>query len=217
MEIIPAILAKDYAEIQQKIKQIESFCSWAQIDIVDGIFAKNKTWNSPRELNGIKTGLDLEVHLMAADAKSEVDKWLASPVKRIIFHFEKTAENGGDNGVIAGDIIQKIKDAGKEAGMAINPQTTWRVLEPCLDRLDFVLFLSVNPGFYGSPFDESVIHKIKSFYQEHKDVIIAADGGITPENAPKLVSAGVSRLCVGSYIFKSDNIGQAIEYFKQNL
>lgn len=213
MEIIPAILAKDFSEVQQKINQVEPFCAWAQIDVVDGVFAQNKTWNNPEELNDLKTNINLEVHLMVADVVKEVERWIKSPVKRIIFHFEMSAQNEKDNVKIVGEMIKKIKDAGKEVGMAINPKTSWQVLEPYLNDLSVVLYLSVNPGFYASPFEAEVIPKIKSFRQAYPNAIIAIDGGVNSDTIAQIKDVGVDRICVGSYIFKN-NIEQAINSLK---
>ncbi|PJE58431.1 MAG: hypothetical protein COU81_00745 [Candidatus Portnoybacteria bacterium CG10_big_fil_rev_8_21_14_0_10_36_7] len=211
MEIIPAILAKDFLEVQQKIKQVEPFCAWAQIDVVDGIFASNKTWDNPAELSNVTTSLNLEVHLMVSDLASEVDKWTKSQVKRIFFHFEKSANEGILNNLKEVEILlEKVHKSGKEVGIALNPATDWKEIVNLLPKLDAVLFLSVNPGFYGSPFLPEVIHKAQEFHLSYLYVIIAIDGGINNETIHLAKDAGINRACVGSFIFKSSDIEKTI-------
>lgn len=214
MEIIPAILAKNFEEVQEKIRLVEPFSSWAQLDIVDGIFASNTTWDNPEDLRSITTDLNFEAHLMVNDVMGEVEKWINSDVKRIIFNIESMESQSASWRTNLKNLIDKIHNAGKEAGVALNPQTPWQEIESYLSNLDAVLFLSVNPGFYGSPFVGEVIPKIKAFHEAHPSAIIAIDGGINDQTASEAIEVGVSRLCVGSYIFKSDNIEQAINNLK---
>ncbi|MCG2808792.1 MAG: ribulose-phosphate 3-epimerase, partial [Candidatus Portnoybacteria bacterium] len=124
-QVIPAIIAKDFEELKDKIKQIEPFVEWAQLDVMDGKFVDNATWNNPSDLKKLKTNLKLEAHLMVEKPEEVIDNWIKSGVKRIIIHYEATKK--------LDKIIKKIQDAGLEASIAINPETSANELSPFLN------------------------------------------------------------------------------------
>lgn len=217
-EIIPAIIAKNFFELRKKIKKIEPYVRWVQLDIMDGLFVENATWREPRDLKNLETGLNLEAHLMIERPEESIDAWIKSGVKRIIFHYEAT-----DKGK---EIIAKIKKAGLEAGLAVNPETPLSILETFFgdlvlkwglgsQKIDLVSFLTVQPGRGGQKFIEDVFDKIRSFRQVYPDIKIEADGGINLETAKKAVEAGADILVSGSYIFGAENTQQAIKDLKK--
>src|SRR3989338_9121633 len=91
MEIIPAIIAKNIDEISKKISQVEPYVNWVQIDVADGVFAPNVTWNNPVELRALQTKVSLEIHLMIADSARHFDSWVNSGAKRIIVHVDSAS------------------------------------------------------------------------------------------------------------------------------
>lgn len=221
IEIIPTIIAKDFQELQEKIKKVEPYVDWIQLDVMDGKFVPNATWNNPEDLKKLPTKTKFEVHLMIIKPEEKIDQWKKSGVKRIIFHFESTKHSE--------EIIRKIKKAGLEAGIAINPQTSIEVLDPFLEvanfglgegqinlanLIDLVLIMTVQPGQGGQRLLEETLPKIKSLRAKYSDVKIEVDGGINLETAPKVIQAGANILAAGSAIFKSNNIRQTIEAFK---
>jgi len=206
IQIIPTIIAKDFQEINEKIKKIESYVEWAQLDVMDGEFVNNSTWNKPRELKNLETNLKLEVHLMVNNPEEVIDQWIESGVKRIIFHYEATDKHE--------EIIEKIKESGLEVGLAINPETSLEVIDNFIEKLDLVLIMTVNPGFGGQDFLEENLGKIKQLRGEYKDVNIGVDGGINLETALKVIQAGANLLASGSVIFNSNNIKETIKELK---
>lgn len=210
MQIIPAIIAKNFDELQKKVKLVESYVEWAQIDIMDGKFAPQITWNNPPDLKKLKTALNLEAHLMVLEPEKEIEKWLASGVKRILAHFEATEQ--------LPEIIIKIKNAGLETGVVLNLQTPIEVLEKFQVsgfKIQVIQLMGIAQiGYHGQPFDERTISKIKSLRQKYDSVKIAVDGGVNLENASEIIKAGADILVVGNAIFNSDNIGRTIEKFK---
>lgn len=196
-EIIPVILAKDRNDFIERFSALEPLALWIQIDIVDGKFAPNITFDEPEIVAGLKTSVKFEIDLMVENPKEEIEKWLATKrnIGRIYFHWEAAQDN-------AGELIAQIKNAGVEAGLSINPETSTEVLMPFIKELDAVLFLGVSPGFGGQKLREDVIKKIESFYFQYSNVPIEVDGGVNLENAKALVSAGASRLASGSFIFR---------------
>ena len=206
IEIIPAIIPKFFQEIEEKIKLVEPYVDWVQLDVMDGKFVNNLTWTNPNDLKSLNTNLNLEVHLMINNPEEAIDDWIESGVKRIIIHYESTDKHK--------EIIEKVKRAGLEIGLAINPETSIEVIDEFYKDIDLVLIMSVNPGFGNQDFLNESVDKIKQLRGEYKDVKIEVDGGINLKTAPKVIEAGANILAVGTAIFKSNNIEQTIKEFK---
>jgi len=211
-EIIPAIIAKSFAELEQGIKAVEPFAQAVQLDIMDGVFVPNQTWMNPKDLEMLKTNLFLEAHLMVANPEQILPDWLASPAKRVILHWEAMAQSSNIK-VQMSKFIELAHARGKELGIALNPETPIEVLDEFVGKVDLVLLMSVNPGFAGQEFQEGVIPKIMALRQKYADVKIEVDGGVNLENAQKLKDAGADLLAVGSAIFNSSNAGDFIKEF----
>jgi ribulose-phosphate 3-epimerase len=148
IEIIPAIIAKDFQELAEKIKKIKPFFNWAQLDVMDGKFVENATWNNPTELPILtenSSPLKFEAHLMVEKPEDVIDDWLKSGVKRIIFHYEATGKHQ--------EIIDKIHQAGLEVGIALNPETPIDVLNEfiCHSRPPAMLRKAKRAGESGNP------------------------------------------------------------------
>jgi len=207
IEIIPTIIAKDFQELKKKIKKVEPYIKWAQLDVMDGKFVDNQTWNNPEELKNLETVLDLEAHLMIQNPEEKIDNWIDSGVKRIIVHYEST-EN-------IRDLIIKIRKAGLDIGVALNPETDIRFLNGLVDYIDLILVMSVRPGRGGQEFMEESLTKIKDLRERYESVKISVDGGINLETASKIIQAGADVLSVGSAIFESKDIEKTINDFKK--
>ena len=206
IEIIPAIIAKDFQELEEKIRKVEPYVDWVQLDIMDGRFVDNLTWHNPRELKNLRTNLNLEAHLMIENPEESIDEWIESGIKRIIFHYEATQQPK--------EIIEKIKKAGLGAGLAINPETPAEVVDDLIGQVDLILAMSVFPGSGGQEFLEETLEKIKRLREKYSKIKIEVDGGINPETAKKTVEAGADILVSGSYIFESEDIKRAIDELK---
>ncbi len=205
-EVIPSILVKTKEELLEKIMAVEPYSERVHLDIADGIFVPNITIIGFEEIEDIETSLKMEVHLMVSKPENHIVRWLETPADKFIFHIESTQK--------AQEVIDATKEADRMIGLALNPETPIKSLESVIDQVDFVHFMTVNPGFYGGKFEESVLSKISDFHFYYPDKPIEVDGGVNPETAAKLIEAGVSTLVVGSYIFESKNIGEALEKIK---
>jgi ribulose-phosphate 3-epimerase len=205
-EIIPSILVKNREELVEKILAVEPYVERVHLDIADGIFVPNITILGFLETETIETDLKIGVHLMVSKPENHIVRWLKTPADEFVFHIEATQK--------AQEIIDTIKEADKLAGIAINPQTPTDSIKPFIDFIDFVHFMTVEPGFYGGEFVESVLEKIADFHYFYPDKPIEVDGGVDPDTVPKLVQAGASILVAGSYIWESEDIGRAIEELK---
>lgn len=197
--IIPAVLPKTISELENSLKKIKSFSEFVQVDIADGIFVENKTVDLKEIVSQKNYFKDffLEIHLMV---KNSVDYFLDCQkigVQRVIFHYEAF-----DN---TKDLLETINQGKKfdfEIGIAINPSTSIDDLEILKDKINFFLFMSVNPGKQGQQFIPEVLEKIKKFREKYPEKKIEIDGGINNSNIIKVVKAGVDYLVVGSFIIK---------------
>jgi len=206
IEIIPAIIPKFFQEIEEKIKLVEPYVDWVQLDVMDGKFVNNLTWTNPNDLKSLNTNLNLEVHLMINNPEEAIDDWIESGVKRIIIHYESTDKHK--------EIIEKVKRAGLEIGLAINPETSIEVIDEFYKDIDLVLIMSVNPGFGNQDFLNESVDKIRQLRERYKNVNIEVDGGVNLETAPNVIKAGANILISGSAIFKSNNIEETIKQLK---
>ncbi len=202
MKVIPVINAESFDEVRRKIGLIEPYVDWTQLDVADGSFTMNITWHEPNDLNGLKTRLKFEAHLMLGNIKAKISEWLTSRVDRIIFHLETAAEPLA--------IIEKCRLAGKQVGVAIGPDTSWQSLLPFIGKADLFHILAVNIGLAGQKFKENCLAKIISLRQFSPDVVLEVDGGVNKEIAEKLARSGADIVNVASYIFNSSDIKKAI-------
>jgi ribulose-phosphate 3-epimerase len=206
IKVIPAIIAKDIDEIAKKMSLVEPYVDWVQIDVSDGIFTSNVTWNRPEELKNIVSNISLEMHLMIANSAKDINGWIASGAKRIIVHVD---DKSNQEEVAA--MAKKAKDGGVSFGIALSPEVLVNDIKSLVPLADVVLLLAVNPGFSGQEFNESTLEKITDLRKIFPNVIIEIDGGINPETAKKCVAAGANILVSASYIFDSPNIKEAID------
>lgn len=220
-QIIPAVIPKNFAELEEKVRLVEPFVEWLQIDVCDGKFVPNVSIADPAEIAKLsarqtadgKTKLKLEAHLMINNPEKNLDAWLDA-VDRVVVHYEALYDVRDLQYKIS-KTIDKAKAKQKQIGIAVNPETPWEVIKEFLGRLDLVLIMGVNPGFSGQKFIESTVDKIRSLRAARYDAIIEVDGGVTLENAKKLVDAGANYLISGSGVYGSENIEKTINQFKE--
>ncbi|KKT28258.1 MAG: Ribulose-phosphate 3-epimerase [Candidatus Yanofskybacteria bacterium GW2011_GWA1_44_21] len=203
MEIIPSILTDDPADFREKIKKLELLVMRIAIDVADGTLTSSATVSGYAELNSIQTDLNIDAHLMVRNPAAILVEWLKTKAGRFFIHSESDADSGR--------LIDDIHSAGKKIGLVLNPETPIEKIEVFLNRIDLVQFMAVNPGFDGGHFVESVVEKIRNFHDNYPDMPIVVDGSVNPDTIPKLIAAGASEFVVGSYIWQSQDIGQAIK------
>ena len=231
VEIIPAIIPKDFNDLNKHLEEVAGIVPLVQIDILDGTLVPIKSWphiQSPdgdfqrimNEEEGFPfwEDLEFEFHLMVKDPASHIQQWITAGARRIAVHFESFASsekvasfaadfqsNFGRNGSLLGT----------DLGLVLNMETDISVLAPVIEHFDYVQFMSISSiGAQGTQFNEKVLEKITAVRALYKDLPISVDGGISLENAPKLIESGVDRLVVGGAIFKSNNILDTIEQFE---
>ncbi|MDP3052520.1 MAG: ribulose-phosphate 3-epimerase [bacterium] len=220
MLVIPAINEIEFSEVLKKINIAGEFSRWIHLDVVDGKFAANTTWNNPGDLKAINSGLkaDIEVHLMVENPEVVIKDWVSAGAKRIIISLEALEKSKLQFK------IQNLFDKNCEIGLAINPETSVEKLIPFISinqpeigvnqrLIKFVLVLGVSPGLAGQKLNENVLEKIKFLKNYYPGVIIEADGGIDLETAKLAKEAGVDIIVSASYIFGSPNPQKAYEDF----
>jgi len=198
--IVPAILANTEKDVTQLLDISKKSFPFVQLDIMDGQLVPSKsvggTFFSTYDFGALK----LEVHLMVRDPKAWIPFFTSANITTLIFHLEILQYYPQ---TFVYELIDLIKKQGKKAGIAINPPTPLETLEPFIKKIDQALFMCVNPGFYGAPFIEEALDKIRLCRKMHASLHISVDGGVKSANFEKIVSTGVDTVCIGSAIFST--------------
>jgi ribulose-phosphate 3-epimerase len=204
MKIVPAILTDNSQNLKRMLGQAETFTDFVQIDFMDGDFVPSKSI-APEDLAEIEISIGWEAHLMVKDPIGYLSSLNKVGLKRVIFHWEADSHRES--------IVSAIRDLGLAVGLAINPETALSQFANVVPNIDSVLFLSVHPGFYGSPFVEEVLEKIGEFRSRFPSVVIGIDGGVALENIQRLKALKMDYACVGSRIFRHDDPRKSYEEF----
>ena len=209
IKIAPSILSADFTIIKEEIKALEAAnADIIHIDVMDGHFVPNLTFAFPiiEQIRKI-TPLPMDTHLMVTNPENYFSRLAKVGVNYISMHKEV--------GYHHQRMITQIKEKNVKAGIALNPATDVRSLDPIVKDLDFILIMSVNPGFGGQSFLPIAIQKIKylvNLRQKHNlDFLIEVDGGINKNISQKLKELGADILVAGSYILSKENYSKSIE------
>jgi len=206
-EIVPSLLSADFSILAEQVALMEEAgAKRLHFDVMDGHFVKNLTFGAPliASLRN-KSDLHFEAHLMVSNPEERIDEFLKVGTDTLIIHAEATNHLHG--------LIGEIKSAGVKAGVCINPATPLSVLDEILDDADFLLIMTVNPGFGGQKMIKSSLAKVKKVKEKYSSekLLVEIDGGISLETVAEAASAGTDLLVSGSAIFKSEN---PLEMFK---
>ncbi len=212
IRVAPSILAADFSALGEEIATAErGGADLIHVDVMDGHFVPNITIGPP-VVRAIKrvTSLPLDVHLMIADPARYLTAFADAGADFLSVHVEATPH--------LHKTLTEIKKLGVQAGVALNPSTPERVLTEIATEVDFILVMSVNPGFGGQKFIPRTLTKIVAIQEilekAKNEAPIEVDGGISQSNAGDVVAAGADMLVAGSAIFGSPDPSQAIEMLR---
>ncbi|MEO0143205.1 MAG: ribulose-phosphate 3-epimerase [candidate division WOR-3 bacterium] len=209
MKIAPSIIAADFTRLSYELRKVErAGADLIHLDIMDGVFVPNITFG-PMLVKAIDkmTKLDLDAHLMIVNPEKYFDRFIESGADWISFHVETVKD--------VKKSISFLKSKKCLAGVAINPETPLKKVLNFLEYLDYLLIMTVHPGFYGQKFIPEILKKIeqarKFIDQNRLKCLIQVDGGVNGENACIIARAGADILVAGAGIFMTGNYKRAIK------
>jgi len=207
VQIVPSILAADFARLGEQVRLVQQAgATMVHVDIMDGHFVPNFTMGPPitESLRRI-TDIHLDHHLMIEDPDQYAPVFIKAGANSVSVHFEACRN--------LDRTLHMIQSEGAKAGVVINPHTTTAVLDEVLDFVDYVLVMSVNPGFGGQQFIPRSLDKVRRLdrvrNERRLDFLIEIDGGITAENVEDAAKAGVNWLVAGSSVFNTPDPAEA--------
>ena len=211
-QIAPSILAADFANLQKEVEMLNaSAADYIHVDIMDGVFVPNISFGIPvTEAIHRHATKPLDVHLMIINPELYVEDFVKAGASIVTVHVEACTH--------LHRTLQEIKRLGVAAGVALNPHTPIELLTEVLEEVDLVCVMSVNPGFGGQKFIEHSYAKVANLknliLKKGAKTQIEVDGGVSEQNAKRLVEAGADILVAGSFVFRAPDPIKAIASLK---
>jgi ribulose-phosphate 3-epimerase len=214
LRVAPSILSANFAKLGAEVEAIDKAgCDWVHIDVMDGRFVPNITFGLVvMESIRASTKKPFDVHLMILEPERYVERFRAAGADHINVHVEATTH--------LHRTLNLIRESGAKAGAVLNPSTPLSAIEHVVSDLDHLMLMTVNPGFGGQKFIESVVPKIKAAKQLLKangggrPLEIVIDGGVDPTTARLIEKAGASVAVAGNAVFKSGDYKRAIDQIR---
>ena len=201
--IAPSMLSCNFGKLKEEIEMVnQSEAGWFHLDIMDGVFVPNITFGTPiLEVFKEYATKHLDAHLMIVNPENYIEKFASLGANTITVHYEAC-----DNLL---NTLKQIKKLNVKAGVAINPDTDVSVLDSLINEIDLICLMSVFPGFSGQKFICETFERLeklkKIITDKNSQTMIQIDGGVSIDNAKKLVSLGADILVAGSFVFKSED------------
>jgi len=212
-EILPSLLAADFARLDAQISSVErGGTRMLHLDVMDGHFVPNISFGQP-VVQAIRkiTKLKLDVHLMITDPDRFIGSFAEAGADQISVHQEACPH--------LNRTLRLIRSEGALAGVVLNPATPLAAIDEVIEVADFVLLMSVNPGFGGQQFIPQVLRKVRALDRKRQDLglslPIEIDGGVTRDNLPDIIRAGVDWVVAGSSVFGTADPGATVAEMQQ--
>jgi ribulose-phosphate 3-epimerase len=213
--IAPSLLSSDFTRLAEEVRAAEQAgADWMHADVMDGHFVPNITFG-PLLVEAVRrvTALPIDVHLMIEHPDRYIADFAAAGANYISVQVETCPH--------LNRTIQLIKESGAAAGVVLNPSTPLTALDWLLELADYVLIMSVNPGFGGQQFIESSLEKISQLRRTIDDrnlsALIEVDGGVNENTITDVARAGADVFVAGSAIFGSQDYGETIRRFRERI
>ena len=207
--VAPSMLSCNFGKLKEEIEMVnQSEAGWFHLDIMDGVFVPNITFGTPiLEVFKEYATKHLDAHLMIVNPENYIEKFASLGANTITVHYEAC-----DNLL---NTLKQIKKLNVKAGVAINPDTDVSVLHSLINEIDLICLMSVFPGFSGQKFIPDTFERLeklkKIITDKNSQALIQIDGGVSTDNAKKLVSLGADILVAGSFVFKSEDASDTIK------
>ena len=213
--IAPSILSADFSAMGNAVKEIEVCgADLVHCDVMDGLFVPNITFGI-KMVKDIKplTKLPLDVHLMIVEPERYLKQFIDAGADYLTVHYEACKQP-------VSEVLDEIRKLGAKSAVSIKPDTPTSVLKELIPHSDMILLMSVYPGFGGQKFIEQSIERLEEITEMIKEsgcnVLLEIDGGVTEENAGKIIKAGANVLVAGSTVFKSQDKAKTILQLKNS-
>jgi ribulose-phosphate 3-epimerase len=208
--VAPSILAADFSRLGDEIHRVEAAgADWIHCDIMDGHFVDNISFG-PEIVTIVRglTSLPLDVHLMIEHADHYVPRFVKAGANSITVHVEPEAKHDVEK------TLKQIRDSGCRAGLTLNPETRFDLVESFVHKVDILLVMTVHPGFGGQSFRADQMLKVKRARSLNRNLDIEVDGGINAETAKVSIENGANVLIAGTSIFHSNDYAHAIRQLR---
>lgn len=211
-QILPSLLSADMTRIGEEVERVmQAGADYIHFDVMDNHYVPNLTFG-PMFCDALIKRfpqLPIDVHLMVSPVDPLIEAFAKAGAKRISIH--------PDASIHLDRSLQLIKSLGCEAGLVLNPATPIETLTWCIHNLDFVLVMTVNPGFGGQKLIPEIINKITQIHQLYPQLDLCVDGGVTPKNIADLARAGANQFVAGSAIFNTPDYAATILSMRTQL
>ncbi len=217
LQLAPSVLNADLSDLRKVVEVVEDVADLLHLDVMDGVFVPNLTFG-PLVVKAFRrvTDLPLDVHLMISRPGLFIPRFLEAGADWISFHLEAVSSREEIR-----QLIDVIKNSGKKAGLVINPETPADGLLPFLDSVDFVLVMTVSPGFGGQNMVPEALDKVRAIKKaaraRGRDLMVEVDGGINEDNLRMVAEAGTDVLVIGSAIYAAPKPREVAERLRGAL